>query len=90
VELPTAHPGWFRETLPKELPQKICFAHLDGDFYDSIIESLEHDYCDPSVLERNNILPGAKKACDDFLAGKPEKMTVLIAGPEAHAYFRKM
>jgi O-methyltransferase len=68
------------------------------------MESLEHvyprlsrgavvvvdDYCDPSVLERNNILPGAKKACDEFLAGKPEKMTVLIAGPEAHAYFRKM
>jgi O-methyltransferase len=34
-------------------------------------------------------LPGVKLACDEFLADKPEEMTVLIAGEERHAFFRK-
>ncbi len=32
--------GWFKDTLPYRLPKKISFAHLDGDFYSSIKESL--------------------------------------------------
>jgi O-methyltransferase len=33
---PFVHPGWFSETLPDELPDKICFAHLDSDHYESM------------------------------------------------------
>jgi O-methyltransferase len=101
--VPQIHRGWFRDTLPTQLPDQISFAHLDGDLYDSITDSLVFvyprlsrgavvvvdDYCDPSVLDLNNIAPGVKSACDDFLRDKPEKMTVLIAGHEAHGYFRK-
>ncbi len=36
--------GWFKDTLPNKLPKKISFAHLDGDFYSSIKESLEAIY----------------------------------------------
>ena len=35
LELPKIHKGWFQDTLPSSLPDKICFAHLDGDLYDS-------------------------------------------------------
>lgn len=33
--------------------------------------------------------PGVKKACDEFLTGKPEKISILIAGNYTMAYFRK-
>ena len=123
LKLPFIHKGWFKDTLPYKLPQTICFAHLDGDLYSSIKESLEgiyprlskgaivviDDYCDPELVQRiqkgintneysrktgrkcklKNILPGIKKACDEFFKDKPEKMSMLIAGEERHGYFRK-
>lgn len=104
AELPIIHVGWFSDTLPEQLPEKVAFAHLDGDFYSSIKESLFYvypklskgaivvvdDYCDPTILPVNNILPGVKKACDEFLADKPEQMNVLFAGSECHGYFKKL
>ena len=65
--------GWFKDIPPSKLPEKICFAFLDGDFYDSIYQSLEkvydrvvdggvilfHDYGRPD-------LPGVEKAVKDF------------------------
>lgn len=103
ARLPQIHAGWFKDTLPRELPEKIAFAHLDGDLYSSIKESLTFvyprlspnaivvidDYCDPTVHDINNILPGVKKACDEFFKDKPEQIEVLIAGCEAHSFFRK-
>jgi O-methyltransferase len=47
------------------------------------------DYCDPQIHNVNNILPGVKRATDEFLMNKPEKLVVLIAGNDCHAYFRK-
>jgi O-methyltransferase len=104
LPLPEIHRGWFSDTLPNGLPEKICFAYLDGDLYESILVSLEHvypkltkgaiclidDYNDPSVdpLGWNN-LPGVKKACDEYLADKPEKVTPLYAGEYPHGFFRK-
>lgn len=35
-------------------------------------------------------LPGVRKACDEFLADKPEEILVLIAGDERHAFLRKL
>jgi O-methyltransferase len=104
VKRPTIHAGWFAETLPTELPERICFAHVDGDFYTSVRESLEHvyprlskgavvvvdDYCDPALNPVYHSLPGVKRACDDFLSDKPETMGVLLAGSGAHGYFRKL
>lgn len=40
---PEIHIGWFSTTL-SQLPEQISFAHLDGDFYTSIKESLEAIY----------------------------------------------
>jgi O-methyltransferase len=102
---PVIHRGWFNETLPDGLPERIAFAHLDGDFYDSIKVSIERvyprlscgaiclvdDYNDPAVNPRGwNLLPGAKKACDEFFADKPEKLVPIYAGRYSHAFFRKL
>jgi len=103
IKEPVIHKGWFKDTLPKGLPATLCFAHLDGDFYSSIKESLEYiypklskgavvvvdDYCDPEILDVSNILPGVKKACDEFFKDKNEKMDVIIAGEYCHGYFVK-
>ncbi len=104
TKLPKIHEGWFSDTLPKGLPKKISFAHLDGDFYSSILESLIYvypklskgaiviidDYCNPKIHDVSNILPGVKKACDEFLKDKKEKVGILLAGGETHGYFRKL
>src|SRR5271154_6548945 len=42
LPLPEIHRGWFNETLPNSLPEKIAFAYLDGDLYDSILISLQY------------------------------------------------
>jgi O-methyltransferase len=100
---PVIHAGWFSDTLPTQLPEKISFAHLDGDLYESIKVSLEYvyprlssgaiclvdDYCDPTVHAGWDELPGVKKACDEYLSDKPEKISVLYAGGYAHGFFRK-
>lgn len=104
AEPPIIHKGWFNDILPTGLPDKIAFAHLDGDFYDSIRVSLEHvyprlskgavclidDYSDPDVYDGWNELPGVKKACDEYLKDKLEQVSVLYAGHYAHAYFHKL
>lgn len=100
---PEIHAGWFKDTLPGALPDRICFAHLDGDLYSSVKESLESvyprlsrgaivvidDYSDPERLDVHNVLPGVKRACDEFLRDKEETVHVLIGGHEAHGYFTK-
>ena len=69
------------------VPLMDSFAFFDGDFYSSIMDSfkkvyhkmqpggiiLVHDYDWP-------VFPGTKKACDDFLADKPEKVVCEING----------
>jgi O-methyltransferase len=37
LKLPIIHEGWFNEAT---YPDKICFAFLDGDLYQSILDSL--------------------------------------------------
>ena len=104
LRVPAIHPGWFEDTLPTQLPDTICFAYLDGDLYESIKVSLQYvyprlsrgaicvfdDYADPAVWPQAwNELPGVKRACDDFFADKPEKVTFLYSGEMSHGYFYK-
>ena len=83
LPIPIIHKDWFKNIPDYKIPEKICFAFLDGDFYDSIYDSLEkifdkvsdgghilfHDY------ERND-LPGVKAAIDDFLKERNLPYTV--------------
>ena len=83
VKLPEINRCWFSEIPENKLPEKISFAFFDGDFYSSIVDSFEKTY---SRLSKGavvcvhdyswSVLPGVKKACEDFLIDKPEKGTI--------------
>jgi O-methyltransferase len=98
LEPPIVHCGWFHDTLPDELPRKICFVHIDSDFYTSVIEGLEAVYprlADNAIVVIDDYdwegLPGVKIAVNDFLQDKPEKICSLSVPPEfdaPHAFFR--
>lgn len=74
LPVPFIHKNWFKDVPTQCLPEKISFAFLDGDFYESIYDSLVqvfdrvednglilfHDY-------QRNDLPGVKGAVDTFL-----------------------
>lgn len=74
LPLPVIHKGWFSELTPQDLPAQISFAFLDGDFYDSINQSLQLVW--PRLVPRavvlvddyqSEALPGAKRAVDEWL-----------------------
>jgi O-methyltransferase len=105
LRLPVIHKGWFDDTLPGGLPERICFALLDGDLYDSILISLKYvyprlssgaiclvdDYCDTAINPDGwNHLPGVKMACDEVLSDKPEKICYIYSGAFTHGFFRKI
>ena len=81
LRIPEIHEGWFSDSLLQGLPEQICFAHLDGDLYDSILTSLQFG---------SNLLPGVKAACDEYLRDKPEKVSLIYAGNHSHGFFRKL
>ena len=79
--LPEIHSGWFKEIPDKEYPDKICFAFLDGDFYSSIMDSLNKIYykmVKGGIIIIDDcgwdLLPGCKKAIEDFLQDKEENL----------------
>jgi hypothetical protein len=63
--------GWVNDTIPQQLPDNICFAHIDVDLYEPMYHSMKHiipkmqnngiividDYEDP-------VWVGCKTACD--------------------------
>lgn len=44
LKMPHTHKGWFEQTVPRELPEKISFALFDGDLYESTKHLLPHVY----------------------------------------------
>lgn len=75
---PVVHKAWFAELTPQDVPEDIMFAFLDGDYYQSIMDSLwlvtpkltldavlvVDDYA-------NEALPGAARAADVWLQAHP-------------------
>lgn len=73
LPVPVIKKGWFADLKDEDLPERIAFAFLDGDFYESIKDSLRlvvprmalggvlvvHDYSNPA-------LPGVRKAVDEW------------------------
>lgn len=82
LPVPVIKKAWFNELKDEDLPERIAFAFLDGDFYESIKDSLKlvedkmveggaiivHDYNNPA-------LPGVAKAVDEWAKNKDIKMT---------------
>ncbi len=73
LPVPVIRKGWFRDLTGEDMPDLIAFAFLDGDFYESIRDSLKlvagrmaeggvilvHDYENPA-------LPGVRKAVEEW------------------------
>jgi len=58
LEAPIVHKGWFNDLTLADMPDGILFAFLDGDYYESIRDSLK--------LVENKLLPGAVIIVDDY------------------------
>lgn len=77
LPVPVIKKAWFSDLTDADLPEKIAFAFLDGDLYQSIKDSLRlvdnkmvdggiiivHDYNNPE-------LPGVTKAVDEWIGNK--------------------
>lgn len=79
--LPRIHKGWFHELAEADIPEKIAFAFLDGDYYESIATSLRliEQHLVPGALivvddYANEALPGAAKAVDEWLTTHPARL----------------
>ena len=63
--------GWFKDTLPSAQIDTLAVMRLDGDMYESTIQSLEALYPKLSVggyciVDDYGLLPGSRMAVDDF------------------------
>jgi len=58
LDAPVVHKGWFNQLSEQDVPAQIAFAFLDGDFYDSILDSLK--------LVWPRLQPGATLLIDDY------------------------
>jgi O-methyltransferase len=77
LQPPVVHKGWFNQLTVSEIPERIAFAFLDGDFYDSIYSSLSLAW--PRMQRGSTLLiddyqrvalPGVTKALHEFLKDK--------------------
>lgn len=72
--------AWFADLTPSDLPEQICFAFLDGDYYQSLRDSLRLIWpkLQPGAVVvvddyANEALPGAARAVDEWLVQHPAK-----------------
>lgn len=75
--------AWFSELAPNDIPHRISFAYLDGDYYHSVLDPLKLIWpkLAPSAVivvddYANEALPGAAKAVDDWLEIHPATLRV--------------
>ncbi len=85
LPVPVIKKAWFSDLSSSDLPERIAFAFLDGDFYESIRDSLKlvtpkmskngvvvvHDYTNPA-------LPGVRKAVNEWGQAKNDYFYVVL------------
>ena len=78
LDLPYIHKAWFSQIESHDVPNLIIFAFLDGDYFESIFDSLR--LITPRLAQHavivvddyvNEALPGAAKAVDEWLMHHP-------------------
>lgn len=77
LQLPVIHKGWFNRLTDADMPDEIAFAFLDGDYYESIADSLQliENKVSPGAMiivddYASEALPGARRATDEWLQQK--------------------
>jgi O-methyltransferase len=93
IRLPIINQGWFSDIKPEQVPDKISFAHLDGDLYDSTMQPLNLIY---DKMSRGGIILiddygaekwyGVEKAVTEFFGDKPETVVALQGIQGAPSY----
>lgn len=75
--------GWFSNLTTEDVPSKISFAFLDGDYYHSVRDPLRliEERLSPGAIivvddYANEALPGAAKAVDEWLRSHPARLHV--------------
>ena len=75
---PIIHKAWFKALTAEDVPAQIAYAFLDGDFYESIMTSLQLVWprLSPGGVitiddYQREALPGASRAVRDFCQNKP-------------------
>ncbi len=83
LPMPYIRKAWFSELTPSNLPERIALAFLDGDFYESIMDSLKLVWpkLAPGAVVvvddyQNEQLPGAAKAVDEWLKTHPAQLAI--------------
>jgi O-methyltransferase len=76
VPMPRITKGWFSDLTGADVPGKVAFAFLDGDYYHSVKDPLKLLWprLSPGAIVvvddyANEALPGAAKAVDEWLQG---------------------
>lgn len=81
------HPGWIPSRFPDVSEKRFCFVHLDVDLYRPTLDSMAFFY--PRLVPGGILLcddygfstcPGAKKAVDEYMRGRPEKVVHVPTG----------
>jgi O-methyltransferase len=83
VPMPIIKKSWFSDLVSSDVPEVICFAYLDGDYYQSIKDSLkiiESKLAKTATIVvddyYNESLPGVRKAVDEWLQAKNVKLKI--------------
>jgi O-methyltransferase len=80
-------PGWIPDTFAGLEDRKFCFAHIDLDLYQSILDCLAFVY--PRLSSGGVVVfddfgfpscPGARRAVEEFFQDKPERPLALMTG----------
>ncbi|MCA9331397.1 class I SAM-dependent methyltransferase [Candidatus Saccharibacteria bacterium] len=80
---PIIHAGWFSDLDYSDIPEQISFAFLDGDFYESIMDSflaIQNNLAVGATIVvddyQSESLPGAARAVRHWLKDRPHKLRV--------------
>lgn len=83
VPMPKIKKAWFNDLAASDLPELVAFAFLDGDYYQSILDSLKLVW--PRLVPGATVviddyaseaLPGVASAVNQWLTAHPAKLTV--------------
>lgn len=81
------HEGWIPDTFDASAPLQVAVLHIDVDLHQPTYDALEFFY--PRLVPGALVImddygfrscPGARKAADDFMADKPERIALLPTG----------
>jgi len=86
--------GWFRDTLPTAPTQQLALLRLDGDLYESTMDTLInlYDLVAPGgivIIDDWGVLPVCRAAVEDFFAARRETVPEITKIDWTGVYFTK-